>query len=134
MKMLDIHDKMPGEDEDDSLTTLRRQAARDWKLRGNDFYKHKKYEDALTCYEKALEFDPGYSDAWNNRAMVLSRLGRSEEAGECRKKVNEIKIRQTMERAIRADQFLAALEKRDPSDPESETVIPVNDDDTEKTP
>jgi tetratricopeptide (TPR) repeat protein len=124
--MENIHDKMPGEDENDGLTILRRQAARDWKLRGNDFYTHSKYEDALACYEKALEFDPDYSDVWNNRAMVLSRLGRSEEAGECRKMVNEIKIRQTMERAIRADRILTALEKKEKTGPDmgsGETVI-----------
>jgi tetratricopeptide (TPR) repeat protein len=131
--MLDIRDEMPGKDEDDSLTTLRRQAARDWKLRGNDFFTHGKYEDALTCYEKALEFDPGYSDVWNNRAMVLSRLGRTEEAGECRKKVNEIKIRQTMERAIRADRILVALEKKDASGSDLGSGEPMNADNTEKS-
>jgi tetratricopeptide (TPR) repeat protein len=56
------------------------ESAESWKLRGNEFLRAEAYEEALVCYEKALEIDPMYSDAWNNHGVTLRRLERYEEA------------------------------------------------------
>ena len=49
-------------------------------LKGNEFLRAEAYEEALVCYEKALEIDPMYSDAWNNHGITLRRLERYEES------------------------------------------------------
>jgi len=37
---------------------VRAQTVEEWKLKGNDFVLEKKYEEALECYNKALELGP----------------------------------------------------------------------------
>lgn len=56
------------------------ESAESWKLKGNEFLRAEANEEALACYEKALEIDPMYSDAWNNHGITLRRLERYEEA------------------------------------------------------
>ncbi len=48
-------------------------------------------EDAITSYDKALEFKPDYHEAWNNRGNALDDLGRFEEAIASYDKALEIK-------------------------------------------
>ena len=52
----------------------------DWRLKGNDLFRNGAYEEALICYEKALEINRNYSLAWNNRGSVFGMLKRYEEA------------------------------------------------------
>jgi tetratricopeptide (TPR) repeat protein len=40
----------------------------------------KKNEEALSCFDRALTFNPRYVRALNNRGNVLNDLGRSDEA------------------------------------------------------
>jgi tetratricopeptide (TPR) repeat protein len=40
----------------------------------------KNYEEAISSYDKAVEFKPDYYEAWNNRGISLANLGRYEEA------------------------------------------------------
>jgi superkiller protein 3 len=40
----------------------------------------KNYEEAISSYDKAVEFKPDYHQAWNNRGYSLGNLGRYEEA------------------------------------------------------
>ncbi|WP_455564309.1 tetratricopeptide repeat protein, partial [Akkermansia massiliensis] len=47
-------------------------------------------EEALACYSKALEINPGYGAAYYNRGNVLDDLGRKEEALACYNKALEI--------------------------------------------
>jgi tetratricopeptide (TPR) repeat protein len=42
-----------------------------------------KREDAITSYDKALQIDPGYAEAWFNKGMVLKKMGQSKEATQC---------------------------------------------------
>jgi Flp pilus assembly protein TadD len=39
--------------------------------------------EALEYFEQAVETDPGELSAWNNKGLVLSRLGREGEAMAC---------------------------------------------------
>ena len=50
----------------------------------------KKYEKAIECYDRALEINPNFVEAWNNKGNVLDELGRYEEAIECYDKALEI--------------------------------------------
>ncbi len=40
----------------------------------------KRYEEAIEAYEKAIEINPQYTDAWYNKGFCLSELKRYEEA------------------------------------------------------
>jgi tetratricopeptide (TPR) repeat protein len=48
------------------------------------------YEEKLGLYDKALNLDPRYFDAWLQKGFVLDRLGRPEEALDCYNKALEI--------------------------------------------
>jgi len=39
-----------------------------------------KYEEAIQCYDKAIELDPNYADAWNNKGLAFDSLDKHEEA------------------------------------------------------
>ncbi|MBS9391665.1 MAG: tetratricopeptide repeat protein [Dolichospermum sp. LBC05a] len=47
---------------------------------GNLQRVRKNYEEAISSYDKAVEFKPDYYEAWNNRGISLANLGRYEEA------------------------------------------------------
>ncbi len=50
----------------------------------------KRYEEAVTCYDKALEADPKFSYAWQGKSDALHSLQRYEEALACLDQVLEI--------------------------------------------
>jgi tetratricopeptide (TPR) repeat protein len=54
------------------------------------FNKLKDYENAIVYYDKAIEINPKYGDAYNHKGYALSALGRKEEAIACCEKVIEI--------------------------------------------
>jgi tetratricopeptide (TPR) repeat protein len=47
---------------------------------GNLLYSAKESESAIASYDKALEIQPDYHQAWNNRGNALQNLGRNQEA------------------------------------------------------
>lgn len=51
---------------------------------GNALAKAGRNEEALAYYDKAISLDRACEKAWKNKAVVLRRLGREDEAGECR--------------------------------------------------
>ena len=51
-----------------------------WFNRGNSQMDSAQWEDALASFDRALHARSRDSDAWNNRAVVLARLGRHPEA------------------------------------------------------
>jgi len=69
---------------------IRLSEAESWKFQGNDIFKKQNYEDALMCYNKALDILPDYTDALNNKGLVLIKLGRADEARECLAKIKDI--------------------------------------------
>jgi len=49
-----------------------------------------KPDEALKCYDKAIEINPNYAKAWFNKGIALSKLGRPDEALKCYDKAIEI--------------------------------------------
>ncbi len=54
-----------------------------WNNKGASLRALGRYEEAISCYERALELDPRYANAWNNKGFSLYALGRYEEAISC---------------------------------------------------
>ncbi|WP_348248191.1 tetratricopeptide repeat protein [Leptolyngbya sp. GB1-A1] len=50
-----------------------------WKI-ANALFELERYEEAIDCYEKAIEYKPDKHAAWNNRGIALANLERYEEA------------------------------------------------------
>jgi tetratricopeptide (TPR) repeat protein len=48
--------------------------------RGVDLYAQGKYDEAIKCYDEAIEIDPQSSLAWNNKGAALFSLGKYDEA------------------------------------------------------
>ena len=58
--------------------------------KGNDLCKLGKYEEAIKCFDKAIEIDPKYVGAWYNKGFFLTRMEKIEEAIKCYDKAIEI--------------------------------------------
>ena len=54
-----------------------------WNNKGIALDDLGKHEEAIKCYDKALELNPKYEKAWNNKGNTFEKLGRKEEAQEC---------------------------------------------------
>lgn len=61
-----------------------------WGNKGNSLVESSMYDDAIKCYDKALEINPGSMEAWNNKGLALARTGRLAEAVQCYDKALEI--------------------------------------------
>jgi tetratricopeptide (TPR) repeat protein len=53
-------------------------------------YAMKKYEQAITSYDKVITIDPDDADAWYNKGDALNSLGKSDEAEKCYDKSKEL--------------------------------------------
>jgi tetratricopeptide (TPR) repeat protein len=62
---------------------LGKQTASFWSNKGISLTALKQYEEALDCYDKALQIDPQSSVIWDNKGNALLGLGRYEEAVGC---------------------------------------------------
>jgi tetratricopeptide (TPR) repeat protein len=51
-----------------------------WTDNGNALFKAGSYDEALKCFEKAIQLSPSYADAWYGKANVLVRQGKYEES------------------------------------------------------
>jgi len=54
-----------------------------WNNKGQDYYKIGNYEEAIKCYDVALEMNNGDPFVWNNKGSALRKLGRHSEAIKC---------------------------------------------------
>jgi tetratricopeptide (TPR) repeat protein len=61
-----------------------------WNNKGNALYELGKYNEAIKCYDKAIEIAPKNSDALMMKGMALNYLGVYDEAIECAEKFIEI--------------------------------------------
>lgn len=61
--------KAPEPEPEENLTEEQRNAKRK-KEEGNDFYKNKKFVEAIECYDAAIEFDPANMTYLSNKAAV----------------------------------------------------------------
>jgi len=55
--------------------------------KGTTLLKQGKYNEAIECYDKAIEIDPYHKEAWNGKGGALLALGKYNEAIECFDKV-----------------------------------------------
>jgi tetratricopeptide (TPR) repeat protein len=51
-----------------------------WNNKGVALYDQGNYADAIACYDRAIEIDPGYALAWSNKGNALKALRRNAEA------------------------------------------------------
>ena len=51
-----------------------------WDNKGKSLNKIEKYDEAIQCYDKAIEINPVYSSALEGKVSALNNLGRSEES------------------------------------------------------
>jgi len=71
--------------------TLTPKAARNYFLLGQVHLKQNAYEQARTCYEKALELQPDYFNAYYGLGKVHTRLKQPDKARECMQAFMKIK-------------------------------------------
>jgi tetratricopeptide (TPR) repeat protein len=61
----------------------------EWNIKGLAFYELERYEEAIGCFDKALEIDRELDYIWNNKALVFNKLGDSKDNDEKGKCYNE---------------------------------------------
>ncbi|MCX9010347.1 MAG: tetratricopeptide repeat protein [Candidatus Methanoperedens sp.] len=61
-----------------------------WGNKGNALVESSMYAEAIKCYDKAIEINPGSMEAWNNKGLALARTGRLAEAIQCYDKALEL--------------------------------------------
>jgi len=54
--------------------------AAEWYMKGMDLYSQGNYAGAIQAYDKAIEIDPQYADAWAYKSNALRQLGQAAEA------------------------------------------------------
>ena len=52
-------------------------------VEGNEYLDKRNYSMALEHYDQAIEIDPNYADAWNNKGIALHNLRKFKEAIDC---------------------------------------------------
>src|SRR5450830_1227784 len=72
------------------LPQLKELEAREWNNKGGSLDSLGRYEEAILCYDQALELDPRHVNAWSNKGNSLQNLGRYEEAIHCYDKALEL--------------------------------------------
>jgi len=72
------------------IPNLKGQESWEWNNKGISYGNLSKLEQAIMCYDKAIEIDPNNSGAWDNKGNALRLTGRNKEALECYN--NAIKI------------------------------------------
>jgi len=98
------HNPTPGTDPDMNLNTgggdkPARTGPPDaayWYNEGCDLAALARHEEAVSCYDRALEIDPREASAWCNKGVSLAALGRHEEAIACYDQAVEIDPRDAM--------------------------------------
>ena len=68
------------------------QELEEWELnnKGVALKNLGKPQEAIACYDRALEINPGYAKVWNNKGAALNDLGKLQEAIDCYDRALEI--------------------------------------------
>ena len=67
------------------------QTAQEWYERGKEAFNNDNYEEAINCFEKGIELDPDYVEAYYDLGDIYAYwYERYEEAVKCFKKVIEL--------------------------------------------
>lgn len=67
------------------------KSASAWHKKGVDlYYKQGKFQEAIDCFDRVIEMEPGHYEAWNDKGICLKELGRYEEALQCFDRVLEL--------------------------------------------
>jgi tetratricopeptide (TPR) repeat protein len=74
--------------------------------KGNVFSSLGQQEEALSCYDRALEIDPLMSRAWYNKGDELGRRSRVIEAKACFENAYNLGLSQAQEMIVRCEQIL----------------------------
>ncbi|MDL5504086.1 MAG: tetratricopeptide repeat protein, partial [Candidatus Methanoperedens sp.] len=61
-----------------------------WINKGNTLVESGMYQEAIQCYDKALEINPVMADVWNNKALAMARIAKYEEAVTCYNKAIDL--------------------------------------------
>jgi tetratricopeptide (TPR) repeat protein len=90
--------------------------AEDYFRIGNKYFLQGQFQNAIEEYQKALEIDPDFYQAWNKMGDAYNALGNSEQALECYKRSLEIKSDQPLisdqSEKVKMKHTLAGAEKR----------------------
>jgi tetratricopeptide (TPR) repeat protein len=80
--LADIYGKLTGEPAPDPITGAELDA---WQLlnKGAGLSQLGRHQEAISCYDRALELDPGLESAWTAKGVALGELKRLKEALTC---------------------------------------------------
>jgi hypothetical protein len=73
------------------MTDATKAQAAAWVAKGDAYVSSGADEDALRCYTAAVGLDPSSYDAWNRKAELLVRMGRTMEARICNENIIHLK-------------------------------------------
>jgi len=88
---------------------LKEKEVAKWNNRGIELEDEGKYEEAIWCFDKALEIDPEDAVVLIHKAFALEHTGKFKEAGECYNKALELEPEDEVIRHNR-DSFLESQE------------------------
>jgi tetratricopeptide (TPR) repeat protein len=77
---------------DKAIVSYENYNAEAYNSKGNVLDELKKYKEAIVCYNKALEIDPGYDVAYYNKGNALYNLYKHKEALVCYNKAIKIDL------------------------------------------
>jgi len=96
-----------------------------WLKKGDDLYDQGKFDEAISCYDNAIEKDPKNKLAWMNKGAALLELMKSDEAISCYDRVTEL-YPKSAEAWSRKGYALNGLDKFDDSIAAFDKAIEIN--------
>jgi tetratricopeptide (TPR) repeat protein/predicted Ser/Thr protein kinase len=81
-ELLNIYEKLFGRKYEIQVA-IERLTAADWNHKGISLYNIGRFEEAITCFDKALELNQKDALIWNNKGLALYKNKRFEEAVKC---------------------------------------------------
>ena len=92
VRLAEIYESLSGEAAPRPRAGIDLEAA-DYSNKGMSLDNLGRHDEALTCFERALEINPRLAMAWSNKGNALVRLGRPAEALTCYERALEINPR-----------------------------------------